>query len=244
MANYQLLNNIAHKDVKINIQHKAEFGDAVGGCLVFPAELLAVQREYPILLQKDAESGLFQLIALFGFKHSENLFLNRNEWNARYIPALMRKDPFLIGFQKDPENPTKDTPVIHLDMDSPRITQGDDGIPLFLSAGGVTALIEDVKKNLMTIHQGLGEAKILIDVLLEHELLENFTLDAQFDDDTRLQTKNYYSINVEKLYALPEAVIAELHKKGYLQLIYLIHFSMGNIKNLVSRKNKKILDTQ
>lgn len=241
MAAYQLLNNVAHKDLKINTAHKKEFGDAVGGCLVFPSEFLTLQREYPILLQKDTDSGLFQIIALFGFQNSENVFLTDNGWDARYVPLLMRKDPFLIGFQKDPENPAKEQPVIHIDMEHPRVVDGAQGAPLFLEAGGVSALLEDVKKNLLAIHQGLTEAKILTDLLLEHQLIENFELDVQFDDDTRLKTKNYYTINTKKLYELPEGLLFQMHQKGYLQLIYLMNFSFGNIKNLLARKNKEIL---
>lgn len=244
MANLQLLNNITHKDVTIDIQHSAQHGDNVGGCLVFPAELLPLQREYPIVFQKDPESGLFQLITLFGFSHGENLFLNDKGWDARYIPALMRKEPFLIGFQKDPQNPTQQAPVVHIDMDNPRVgtsaSTDTKGLPLFLEAGGVSSFMNDVKKNLLLIHNGLTEAKILVDVLLDNDLLEPLTIDAQFNDQTHVKLTQYYGINSEKLNALPPEKIDALHKKGYLQLMYLVMFSLGNIQHLVTRKNASV----
>ena len=239
MANLQTLSNVEHKDVKIISELRPEFGDAVGGALVFPSELIAVQREFPILFQKEPESGILQLIALFGFQSDENLFLESDGWTARYTPLLMRKDPFFIGLKENPNASGEPEMLIQLDLDSARVvTDGSEGQALFLPGGGFTPYLDDVKKTLLGIHRGLSEAKILTDLLLEHDLLETFTLDAQFSDGGGIKTDSYYTINTDKLYSLPQDLIAEMHSKGYLQLIYLIHFSFGNIQNLVNRKNQ------
>lgn len=241
MANLQTLNNIDHKDLNLVTDLSVEFGDSVGGALVFPSELVAVQREYPVVFQKDPESGLMQMVALFGFQGDENLFLSDKGWEGRYIPALMRKDPFFIGFQKDPVSPADQQMVIHVDVDSPRLTKDKNlGRALFLDGGGFSPLLESIKKNLMLIHSGLAEAKALTDVLLEHNLLEQFTLDAEFSDGTNVKTSAYYTINTDVLYGLSKEAIAEFHNKGYLQLVYLIHFSFGNIQHLVNRKNESL----
>lgn len=241
MANLQTLNNIDHKDLHIVTELSADFGDSVGGALVFPSELIAVQREFPIVFQKEPESGLMQMVALFGFQASENLFLSDKGWEGRYIPVLMRKDPFFIGFQKGLVNPAEQQMVIHVDVDSPRITKDKKlGEPLFLEGGGFSKTLEGVKKSLMQIHSGIAEAKIFTDILLEHDLLEPFTLDAKFSDATNIKTSAYYTINTDALYALSQEVISEFHKKGYLQLMYLIHFSFGNIQNLVNKKNQSL----
>jgi hypothetical protein len=238
MANLQTLNNIDHKDLNIITELSAEFGDSVGGALIFPAELIAVQREYPIVFQKEPQSGQLQMVALFGFQGNENLFLSGKGWAGRYIPALMRKDPFFIGFQKDPQNAMEQQMVIHVNVDSPRLTKDKTkGKQLFLEGGGFSPILHEIKKNLISIHNGIAEAKILTDVLLEHNLLEQFTLDAKFSDGTNIQTNAYYTVNTDELYKLSSEVLSELHKKGYLQLIYLIHFSFGNFQNLVDRKN-------
>lgn len=238
MANMQLLNNVQHQDIKIITQHKAEFGDDVGGCLIFPEEFLAAHREYPIVLQKDPESGEFQFIVLFGFQKGENLFLTEQGWTGNYIPALMRKEPFLIGFQEDKSNPGQPTPVIHVDLDSPRIGKDGEGEPLFLANGGNSPLLESIRDNLMQIHEGIGTAQGLMKVLQDNDLIEQFTLDVVFKDGNQLTTDTYYTVNQEKLMALPDEVVVDLHRRGVLQLTYMMMASTGNIKTLIEKRNK------
>ena len=100
MAKHVLLNNIAHKDLKIITQYSARFGDNLGSTLTFPTEFGDIQREYPILFRKESANGKFQSVVLLGFKPDENLFLDEfRGWQADYIPAVIERGPFLIGFQ-------------------------------------------------------------------------------------------------------------------------------------------------
>lgn len=236
MANLQLLNNVEHQNLRVITKNSTEFGDDVGGCLVFPEEFLAAHREYPLLLQKDPETGSFQFIALFGFQKNENLFLTDAGWSARYIPALMRREPFYIGFQEDKTNNASATPVIHVDIDSPRISE--DGERLFLENGGYTPFLESLKVTLLQIHEGIATARAFLAVLLKHNLIEQFTLDIEFNDGAKLKTDSYYTISQDQLMKLEDPVVAELHRSGALQLTYMMLASSGNIKHLVDTRNR------
>ncbi len=236
MANMQLLNNIEHKDLRIITTSKIEFGDNVGGSLVFPEEFLQAHREYPLLIQKDVTTGDFQLIALFGFQKDQNLYLTDAGWDAKYIPALMRREPFFIGFQQNKNEGTV-SPVIHIDMDSSRVSLDAEGERVFLENGGNTPYLESIKKTLLQVHEGINTARSFLKVLLDNNLVEQFMLDVVFVDESHLKTNNYYTINQEKLMALSGEKIVELHRNGTLQLAYMMLASMGNIKNLVDRLN-------
>lgn len=237
MTNLQLLNNIDHFDVKIDATLRESYGDNVGGCLVFPSEFIALQKEFPIVLQKE-ESGEFQFIAIFGFKDGENLFLSESGWLAKYTPLIMNKGPFVIGFQNQHGDAANDkNPVVHIDMNSPRIN--DKGSAVFYDKGGFTPFLENVKKNLTSIHYGLSDAKKLISILVQYDLIENFTIDAQFDNGEAIKLDDFYTINIENLYELDAGIVSSLHQKGFLQLIYAINFSFSNITRLVKMKNDK-----
>lgn len=238
MSTLQLLNNVEHQNLKIVTENRAEFGDNVGGSLVFPEEFLSVHREYPILFQKEPESGKFQIICLFGLQKDENLFLTESGWSANYVPALMRREPFMIGFQSGEGVLGKKVPVIHVDMSSPRISANEEGEPVFLENGGNSPYLEDVKACLMLVHKGLDTSAVFIQVLAQHDLIEQMTLDVVFDDGAALKTNAYYTISRDKLDALEGTVIADLHSKGILQLIYIMQNSLGNIKYLIARHNK------
>lgn len=238
MSTLQLLNNVEHKNLKVNTKHSAEFGDNVGGSLVFPEEFLMAHREYPLLLQKDPETEDFQFIALFGFQKDENLFLSEAGWQGRYIPALMRREPFLIGFQATQDGLEGRTPVIHIDMDSPRVSQ--DGERLFLENGGNTPYLNSLKKTLMQIHEGIATARTFLAVLQDNDLIEQLALDVEFNDGSQLKTNSYYTINQEKLLMLSDAKVTEFHRNGVLQLCYMMLASTGNIKNLIDMHNRLI----
>lgn len=240
MANPVLLNNIAHKDLRIITQHSTQYGDDVNGSLIFPEEFTAVQRDYPIFFQKDSETGEFQAVAIFGFTQNENLFLNETNWNASYIPAVMEREPFLIGFQRASaaEEPT---PVIHIDMNSPRISTTHEGELVFLEHGGNSAYIDRISKTLMLIHEGLDMSKQMFSVFLELELIEPFVLDIAFATGEQYQSQAYYTLNQEKFFALDDATVGSLHKAGYLHYAYMVIASLGNIRKLIELRNQKEL---
>src|SRR3954466_7650242 len=122
MARHVLLNNVAHKNLRVITRHGARFGESMGSVLTFPTEFGDIQREYPIFFRKDGASGEFLSIALLGFEKDENLFLEGEDWQARYIPGVIARGPFLIGFQeREIDGDVRREPVIHVDLDDPRI---------------------------------------------------------------------------------------------------------------------------
>ena len=105
MSNFAILNKTAHKDTKVITDRSADLGDKVKFVMTFPLEFRNVQSNYPIFFIKDGDTGQFYPIALFGFEKDENLFLSDAGWDASYIPMMVKRQPFLIGFQGDADTP-------------------------------------------------------------------------------------------------------------------------------------------
>lgn len=238
MPNHQLLNNINHKDLKIITRKSAEFGDAVGGAILFPQEFTDAQKIYPIFFQKMPDTGEFQAVAIFGFKDSENLFLNDAGWDAAYVPAVIEREPFLIGFQKSSNPDDAPSPMIHIDMDSPRISKTDEGEAVFQTYGGNSAYIDRISKTLLLIHEGVNLSKAMFEALLSLDLIEPFVLDVAFNNGSEYKSTGYYTINQEKLFALDDATLGQLHRTGFLHYAYMVLVSTNNVRNLIDRKNK------
>ncbi len=89
-----MLNNVAHKDLRVITRPAAQFGDNVPTVLTFPTEYGDVQREYPIFFRKDATTGEFMSVALLGFEKNENLFLDEQGWHARLRSGRRRAGAF------------------------------------------------------------------------------------------------------------------------------------------------------
>lgn len=229
MANNVLLNNIDHKDLKVITTRGVEYGDGVMSALSFPAEFRNVQAHYPIVFRKSAQ-GEFQPIALFGFEDKQNLFLERDGWDASYLPLMIERQPFLIGRANGEL-------MMHVDLDSPRISR-TAGEALFLKHGGHTGFLEHMNSVLLTIHQGAEATPPFIAALLELDLLESFVLDVDLGDGSQKRLAGFYVIHEERLGQLGAAALERLHTRGHLQAIYMAIASLSNFRDLIERRKR------
>lgn len=240
MTNHVLLNNIEHKDLKINTDRTQEMGDNVWFAQTFPMEFRNVQAHYPILLQKDPNTGRFMLVALFGFENDDNLFLSNGKWDASYIPFAIQRMPFYIGFQNIENNGATDKQrVITLDVDSPKVNK-NKGADLFLAHGGNSDYLENIAIILETLHEGIQQSRSFISALVSFDLIEAVTLDIELNDNSKHQLVGFYTINEDNLNALSNDNYLALQKAGFIESIYMIIASQMNIHDLVARKNAKL----
>jgi hypothetical protein len=240
MPNHQMLDNIAHKDLKIRTEHKPEYGDTGSYTNVVISEFRDVQAHYPIFFRKNTESGQFEAIAMFGFDSQENLFLDDDGWHAKYVPLTIQRRPFMIGFKNTNEGGVAgQEPVAFVDMDSPRISSAeDDGEQVFLPQGGQSEYLQRIGSVLQTVNVGHQETKIFIDALLENELIESVTIKVQLDNGTNHELAGLYTLNEEKVSQLNGETLQGLHANGYLFLMHMISASMSNMTDLIDKKNQ------
>lgn len=233
--NRVLLNNVDHADLRVIAGHGVAYGDGVNQTLLLPTEFEAAQREYPILIRKDAADA-YQAVALLGLDRDENLFLDETGWNARYIPAVQRRGPFSIALQRD-ERGGEPRPMIHVDLDHPRISA--EGEPLFLSAGGNSPYLQSVSQTLGQIHDGLEIAGPMFAAFEQYGLIEPIDIEIKLDDNTSYAVPDVYSIAPDRLSALSGEALERLHQSGLLRAAQWIVSSMGNIEDLIARKNRR-----
>ena len=237
MTNHVLLNNVDHKDLKVITTRSAAYGDNVQCAVTFFWEFRSIQAHYPIFFSKNAESGEFSAVAMFGFEGEENLFLNETGWDATYIPLSIKREPFLIGFQQSNDAGSGDLePVIHVNMDSPRLSESD-GEAVFLAHGGISPYLEQTNSILNTINEGYPVHELFIKELVALKLLEPFALDIQLNDGSQNRLMGFHTINEDALLELDGDVLASLNEKGFLLPIYMAIASLSNVRDLIDRKN-------
>lgn len=238
MSRAVLLDNISHKDLRVRTGYSAEFGDKVNNALIFPTEFAFAQREYPILFRRDL-GGHLQAVALLGLDKDENLFLDSAGWNARYVPAVQQRGPFLIGFRnREVDGNVVREPVIHVDLDHPRISQ-TEGEPVFLRHGGNTPYLEHANRMLQLIYKGTAAAGPVYAAFEEAGLVEDVQIQIDLDDRTQYSLPGFLTISQARLAALDGVQLERLHKPGYLQLAMLVMTSLGNVPWLIELKNRR-----
>jgi hypothetical protein len=240
MAKHVLLNNITHKDLRVITRHSAEFGDNVGTVMTVPTEFGDLQREYPIFFRKDASTGEFVSVALLGFSKDENLFLDgRGGWNAAYVPAVIARGPFLIGFQERQEGgEVQRAPVIHVDLDSPRVSS-TEGEPVFMPLGGNTPYLDRIASILNGINLGLGVTKAMFAAFSAADLIEPVKLEIKFNSEEQYNLLGLHTISQQKLANLDAETLHKLHRAGFLQGAFLVANSLTNVQRLIELKGRR-----
>ena len=76
---------------------------------------------------------------------------------------------------------------------------------------------------------------------MELKLVEPVTITAAFDDGTKREVVGLYTIDQSVLRGLPDPVVIDLFRRGYLQLIYLMIASLKQVPMLAQRKSRRIL---
>jgi hypothetical protein len=227
-----LLNNVDHQQLRVITTRGSAWGDAVMSALTFPDEFRTLQAHYPIVFRKLDDGTGFQALALFGFEAGENLFLDGEHWDAPDIPLSVERQPFLIGVDGEQL-------MVHVDLDSPRISRTEEGEAVFLPRGGSSDYLERMNSVLLAIHNGLQGADAFIEALLVHELLESFVVDVTLDDGSLNRLAGFYTINEERLAALDDAALGRLQHAGHLLPIYMALASLSNFRSLIDRKNRR-----
>ena len=225
MQNPQLLDNITHKDLRVITQRGAAWGDDVMSCIVTHEEFRSLQAHYPIVFQRNAQ-GQMQPLALFGLQEGRNLFLDSQGWTVPYLPLTMQRGPFMIGVNEDELR-------MLVDMASPRIGNGAEGVAVFLPQGGHSEFLEHANSVLKALHEGLQATPDFVEALLAHDLLEPFVLDVERPDGSHGRLVGLHTINEERLAALDEKAVGLLHQAEYLLPIYMAIASMSNLHALI-----------
>lgn len=241
MARYEVLNNIAHKDLRVSTRFGEEFGDNTGIVQVVPTEFAELQREYPIFFREVAE-GEFETVALLGFEQHENLFVRDGGWHAAYLPGVIARGPFLIGFQEQMvDGQLRNEPVIHVDLDHPRVMRGgQDGHPVFLAQGGNSPYLERVITVLRGINDGVRACKAMVAAFQALELIQPMKLEVRFDEEHAVNLTGLYGIDRERLAALDAQELHGLHQSGWLEGAYLICASLYNMRRLIAEKQQRL----
>ncbi len=197
--------------------------------LTIPEFLLAAQ-EYPIVFT--FTGGEAMPAAILGFDADKGLFVaEQGAWNARYIPAFVRRYPFIFSTSEDNQ-----TFTLCIDEACETIDRkGKKGERLFADGGERTPYLSrmlDFVNAYQAEHQRTAAFGKLISAL---GLLEPHEARATVKGGEVKTLTGFHVISRAKLKALPPEKLAELVASDALELIYLHLQSIGNFEKLVQR---------
>ena len=240
MTNHVLLDNVAHADMRVALRYGADVGDAINQVLVFPTEFEQVQREYPIVIRR-SDDGVFYAVALLGFDRAENLFLDGERWDARYVPAIRQRGPFTTPASVDSNEDTGPPSAIEVDLDDPRVG-APDGQPLFLRHGGQAPYLRHLANVLGACSEGHRTMAPAFKHFADVGLMHPTAINIELGEGRSVLIEDVHVVTRESLAALKPAVLERLSQNGLLYLAHMAAASLGNMNHLIALKNMRGTD--
>jgi hypothetical protein len=226
------LDRVAHRNLKIRRdQPTLQAAAGLNAFFVTAAEFSDACKEYPIFFlragsDKDGKP-LCAPVTVFGLAKGENLFWRDGRWNARYVPALLRTYPFAMA-------PTGDNQpyVMCFDESSP-VFSTEQGEPLFNDQGEATPFLDELRQFAERVEVEVERTKVAGRKLMEMNILQDRRFDATLPDGSKLTVDGFMGVDEERLKAMTDAEVLELHRSGLLPLLHLHLVSMSNMGQLL-----------
>jgi hypothetical protein len=224
MANFQILNNEAHR----NLRFLPRAGAALHSVPIVLSELSSAAACCPIMFAKNPENGRFYMAALLGFEPGENL-VNTDPGAARtFRPLDLERQGFFISGEN-----------IAVDRDHPQISESE-GEPLFDDNGEPTDAMRRIQRALGLLVTGNEETERFIETLVGLRLIEPIDVALKFDDGKKLQLDGLYTVSLDSIAELGDSDALMLFRKGYLLPAYTIAGSLKQISVLANRRNERL----
>jgi SapC len=225
MPNIVVLNNHAHRKLRVHAQPSATLGDNQRFVAVVVGEFSLLAMHCPLFFSKEADTGRFYCGAMLGFDQQENLFLEEHREQKLYRPLNLQRGPFYTS-----------GPDLAIDMEHPRVASSGDQA-LFDEKQEPSSYLKSIIDLMNDLKVGLDRTRQFIDTLLGLQLIEPLTVKADFDDGSQREIAGLYTVSHDALRSLTDDKVIELFRRGYLQLIYLQLASLAHVSGLARRKN-------
>jgi len=233
-----LLDPALHRDWKVGAL--SDFSIARGMHAVFlnAAEFAQAALEFAVVFvhagERDAAGApTLSPIVLLGLSQGENLHVDGGRWDGRYIPAFIRRYPFLTANLRG----TGSTGVL---IDSAWSgLSGSEGEPLFDAADKPAPALQRAIQFLEVFEAESQRTRAFCAHLATLDVLKEMKADATLPDGGTLSVDGFLAVDEEKLRALPDATVLELHKSGMLMLLHMHLLSLHNLRHLVERKARR-----
>jgi hypothetical protein len=227
------LNVARHGTIKLRNPTDFSLARGAGVIPVTLGEFAIVARQYPIVFLPTRPAAPPLAAAALGTGPTENLFVGPDgRWlPGFYVPAYLRRYPFITG---DTEN--SERKAVYLDVESERVSR-DEGAALYEN-GELSKLGQAAIEFCRQYHgQVLGTAPFNAAMAAANILVPR----AYPDPGKQKQRKNapgVLAIDEKKLAGVDDATFLDWRARGWIAMVYLHLFSLGNFAAIVQLKQR------
>ena len=227
----------AHADLSVKTGEDFSFATDANAVPLLAAEFPAASVEYPIVFAGSNEA--LMPVALLGARGRRNLFLDgAGKWNARYVPAFVRRYPFVFA-----QSPDGERLALCIDEQYTGCNRDGRGERLFDADGERTAYLEQVIGFLRAYQQQHTRTRAFCDKLRSLDLIVPAEAILRGDTDDRPALSGLRVIDRQKLKALDAKTVFALLQRDELELLFQHLHSLANLRALGERLLRAADDT-
>ncbi len=226
----QAVNSQRHREWSVKAGDNFAFAKDVNSTPLTAVEFVAAASEYPIVFA--GEPGQIMPLVVMGVRDQENLYIDDNgQLDADYMPAFLRRYPFVFSSQDDGKNFT-----LCIDETFDGCNQDNIGERLFDAEGEKTQYLDNVLEFLKEYQLHFARTQAFCKKLEELELLE--PMGAEFTpagSDQKITLTGFSAVNRQKLKALPASELETLVKNDGMELIFMHLQSLRNFNVMLGK---------
>lgn len=226
-----------HRGISVKSGRNFDFAREVNSVPLMAAEFAQAALEYCIVFAGQGEE--IMPAVLLGVRDNENLFVNEDgSWAGNYVPAFLRRYPFVFSTQDDARNFT-----LCIDEDFEGVNDQGRGERLFDEDGEQTQYLRSVLEFLQAFQVQFIRTRALARRLVQMNLLEPMQARFSLRDGRNLTLSGIHVVSRDKLRALSGDQLAELARNDDLELIYLHLHSLRYLTGTAERLARLITPT-
>lgn len=205
------------------------FSAGVNALPLMAVEFLQAAPEYAIVFTAAGDDVL--PVVVLGVRPEQNLFLSSDaRWQAKYVPAFIRRYPFVFSASDD-----RKTLTLCIDESHPGLNAEGRGQRLFDAEAKPTAYVEQVLKFLQEYQAQFERTRAFGQRIKQLGLLDPMQAQVTTPAGEKLSLGGFMAVSREKLRALAPDALAALAKNDELELLYLHLHSMRNFNDVKDR---------
>jgi hypothetical protein len=206
------------------------FASGVNSVPLTTTEFNNAAGEFPIVFSTEGEVVL--PVAVLGLDKDRSAFVRDNgTWSGTYVPAFVRRYPFVFSASEDGETFTLCIDEGYTGFDR----KGKKGERLFDDGGERTGYLDRVLEFVNAYQTEHNRSRLFGSILKDLDLLETSEAKITLPDNSQRSLTGFQVVSREKVKALGADKIVELLGNDALELIFLHLHSLRNFDKLLKR---------
>jgi hypothetical protein len=221
-----------HGDLSVEVGTDYSFSKGVNSVPLMAVEILGAAAEYAVVF--GGTGDIVMPAVILGLRGEENLYLTeQGGWQAKYIPAFLRRYPFVFSSPDEGK-----TFTLCIDEGFAGFNRKGRGERLFTDEKKPTPYVENVLKFLQQYQVEFRRTQAFCKKLKELNLLEPMRAQINLDSGEKMFLTGFSAIDRARLKTLSADTLAGLVKSDELELIYAHLSSMRNFQGMRDRLGK------